>query len=92
MFRRPLVSIIIISFIIVRAILLSLAMTAFIGVCPYQYQVSYSVRQLLLQSATAHLSLNAMAHYWKERHVFYYREQHSQVILENARTHPLNSF
>ena len=30
-----------------------------------------------------------MAHYWKERHLFYYREQRSQVILENARTHPL---
>ena len=30
-------------------------MTAFIGVFPYQYQVPYIVRQLLLQSSTAHL-------------------------------------
>ena len=30
-------------------------MTAFIGVCPYQYQVPYTVRQLLLQRSTAHL-------------------------------------
>ena len=34
---------------------LSLAMTAFIGVSPYQYQVPYTVRQLLLQRSTAHL-------------------------------------
>ena len=35
-------------------------MTAFISVCPYQYQVPYTVRQLLLQSATAHLIIKCI--------------------------------
>ena len=64
-------------FLILILLSLSLAMTAFIDVFPYQYQVSYTVRQLMLQSTTAHLLILCDGPW---RHLFYHRVQRSQVL------------